>query len=276
MHDTLPTIERLQTHRSRLAADIAHAPPAGSQPLFIAGKRCGWIVPAATAALSANRLADHSGDTMHIGAGLAAHSAELAQLCDAIALALRDAGCLHGWRNEALDIYGMDTGEQTLGRIERTATRPLGLRTLAVHLNGWTPDGRIWLARRALTKNTDPGMWDTLVGGLASSGESLDLALLRESEEEAGLQAHELAQRTPLRTVTRIHHHLPEGYQVEDVLLSRCVLAEHVQPRNQDGEVMDIRALAPLEVMTMMEDGIVTQEACIVLLDDILQLAQAR
>ncbi|MGO3741570.1 DUF4743 domain-containing protein [Kerstersia sp.] len=270
----LPSLARLQSHAQRLHAGITQPPPAGAMPLYIAGQRCGWIVPAAMAALQTAGLAAEADGVWHIGMPLAPHSAALADVCDAVALALRDAGCLHGWRDEALDIYSVAPDSPPLGRIERTATRPLGLRTLAVHLNGWTPDGRIWLARRSLTKNTDPGMWDTLVGGLASSGESLDLALVRESAEEAGLTPDDLAGRTPLRTVTQIHHHLPEGYQVEDVLLSRCVLAEHVQPRNQDGEVMEIRAVAPLEIMDMLEAGLITQEAAIVLLDDMQQQAQ--
>lgn len=271
---TLPSLARLQDYAQRLHAGITQPPPAGAMPLHIAGQRCGWIVPAAMAALQPKGLAHAAGDTWHIGRELAPHSAALAEVCDAVAVTLRDAGCLHGWRNEVLDIYSLAPETPPLGRIERTATRPLGLRTLAVHLNGWTPDGRLWLARRSLTKNTDPGMWDTLVGGLASSGESLDLALVRESAEEAGLTPEDLAARTPLRTVVQIHHHLPEGFQVEDILISRCVLAEHVQPRNQDGEVMEIRALPPLEIMDMLEDGMFTQEAAIVLVDDMLQLAR--
>ena len=85
------------------------------------------------------------------------------------AILLRDANCLRGWRDELLDVVA---GEDKLGVMERTALRPFGLPTKAVHLNAWTPDGRLWVARRALSKSTDPGMWDTLVGGLAGSGET--------------------------------------------------------------------------------------------------------
>src|SRR3546814_2107063 len=61
-------------------------------------------------------------------------------------------------------------------------------------------------------------MWDTLVGGLAGSQEDLEQALLRECAEEAGLEPAPLANRTPLRTILRMHRRLPEGYQVEDLL----------------------------------------------------------
>ena len=144
-------------------------------------------------------------------------------------------------------------------------------RTKAVHLNAWTPDGRIWIARRALSKSTDPGMWDTLVGGLAGRGEDLDVALVRECGEEAGLDAPDLAQRSPLRTILRIHRRLPEGYQVEDVLTSTCVLAADARPANRDGEVMEIVAADVDTVVRRVADGEFTLEAALVILEDIMQ-----
>ena len=58
------------------------------------------------------------------------------------AILLRDANCLRGWRDELLDVVA---GEDKLGVMERTALRPFGLPTKAVHLNAWTPDGRLWV-----------------------------------------------------------------------------------------------------------------------------------
>src|SRR5690606_1323182 len=86
------------------------------------------------------------------------------------------------------------------GRVaDRAAMRPLGMLTQAVHLSAWAPDGRLWIARRALDKPNDPGLWDTLAGGLVAAGEDCETALLRESREEAGLQAVEIAAHGPLR-----------------------------------------------------------------------------
>src|SRR5690606_19993559 len=177
---------------------------------------------------------------------------------------LRDAGCVRGWRNELLDVYGEG---RRLGVIERAAVRPLGLLTKAVHLNAWSPDGRLWVAQRSLTKSTDPGLWDTLVGGLAGAGEDLDLSLLRESNEEAGLEPDHIKERSDLRIMLRMHRRLPEGYQVEDILVSDCVLAEHVQPRNLDGEVCAIRLLDLAEVCTFLEQDLFTLEAELVVLE---------
>ena len=151
--------------------------------------------------------------------------------------------------------------------------RPLGLLTKAVHLNGWSADGRLWLARRAPTKATDPGKWDTLVGGLAVAAEPLDTSLVRECHEEAGLTPYDLRGRSPLRVILRMHRRLPEGYQVEDVLVSDCVLEEGTVPQNQDGEVSEIRLATVEETFSMLEAGLFTDEAEACILDSLREQA---
>lgn len=206
-------------------------------------------------------------DALRIGAALPPGPA-LDGVLEQTAQLLRQANCLRGWRDELLDVLD---GDIALGVIERAAVRPLGLLTKAVHLNAWTPDGRIWIARRALSKSTDPGMWDTLVGGLAGSGEPLEKALVRECGEEAGLDAPDLTRRSPLRTILRIHRRLPEGYQVEDVLTSTCVLAADARPANRDGEVMEIAAADVDTVVRRVAEGEFTLEAALVIIEDIMQ-----
>jgi len=202
---------------------------------------------------------------VHIAAAWQPGLALNALLAD-VAIALREARCLKGWRNELLDI---SLHGQTIGVIERAAVRPLGLPTTAVHLNAWTPSGKLWIARRSLAKSTDPGMWDTLVGGLVSANEGPEEALMRECDEEAGLAPSELAERRAMRHVLRIHRRLPEGYQVEDILVSTCVLASGTQPLNRDGEVMEIAMASVNEVLAQIADGQFTLEAALVLLNDL-------
>ncbi len=56
-----------------------------------------------------------------------------------------------------------------------------------VHLHLFNSAGELFLQKRAMTKDTQPGKWDTSVGGHISPGESLDAALKREAEEELGI-----------------------------------------------------------------------------------------
>ena len=192
------------------------------------------------------------------------------QLAD-VAVALNEAGYVKAWRNELLDVLGEG---QHLGVIERGAVRPLGLLTQAVHLNAWTPDGRLWVQKRAAHKPTDPNMWDTLVGGLASANESLHVSLLRESEEEAGLLEGQLQALEPMRLISRMHRRLPEGYQVENVWVNDCVLEASTTPKNLDGEVSEIRAISLDEYYEMALSGLFTIEAEIVILDSIRRRMQ--
>ncbi len=259
-HALTPAINaRYQT----LAKRIQHLPPTGSRPLTVAGKVAGWITAKATSHLAGLPGIHIEDEAVHITAAAAQRKSLNAVMAE-LAVTLRDAGCLRTWRDELLDVVGEG---RRLAVIERAAVRPLGLLTKAVHLNAWTPDGKLWIARRALSKSTDPGMWDTLVGGLAGAGESLDVSLLRESNEEAGLIASDLEDRSPLRVILRMHRRLPEGYQVEDVLVSDCVLAESVTPRNLDGEVSEIRHVDIDELWAMVEAGDFTREAELVILE---------
>ena len=151
--------------------------------------------------------------------------------------------------------------------------RPLGLTTRAVHLSGWSQDGQLWVARRSLSKATDPGMWDTLVGGLVGNLEDPELALVREADEEAGLDTPDIVTRTPLRTIAHMRRRIPEGFQTEAVMTCECVFAPHVKPSNRDGEVMDIQLLDIETIYKMLQDEAFTLEASIVITEDLLQRA---
>lgn len=56
-----------------------------------------------------------------------------------------------------------------------------------VHLHIFDSSGRLYLQRRSIHKEIQPGKWDTAVGGHVDYGESIDEALLREVREELGI-----------------------------------------------------------------------------------------
>lgn len=58
-----------------------------------------------------------------------------------------------------------------------------------VHLHVFNSRGELFLQRRPLWKDIQPGMWDTSVGGHIDLGESVEAALRREAREELGITA---------------------------------------------------------------------------------------
>ena len=66
-----------------------------------------------------------------------------------------------------------------------------------VHLHIFDSKGRLYLQRRSMNKDIQPGKWDTAVGGHIDYGESVDEALCREVREELGI-----TQFTPIHNFT--------------------------------------------------------------------------
>lgn len=182
-----------------------------------------------------------------------------------LAAALRAAGLAHVWRDEQLAVT--DEAGRCLGTVERAVVRPLGITTFAVHLVGLSSDGRHWVQQRSLTKANDPGLWDTLMGGMIPASDSLAQALERETWEEAGLRLDQLAQ---LRHGGRVSVRRPTGepgagYVVEHIDWHRCVLADGVVPVNQDGEVAQFQLLDAAQVLARLERDEFTLEAALIL-----------
>ena len=134
-----------------------------------------------------------------------------------------------------------------------------------MHLNALAADGRLWVAQRALDKQIDPGLWDTLVGGMVPAGESELGALRREALEEASVDTDELALLTGGRL--RFARPVPEGYQVETIQVFDAVLPDNAQPRNQDGEVAAIELRSAEAVLDAIDRCEFTLEAALVTLD---------
>ena len=194
-------------------------------------------------------------------------SGDIAAGLQQLAQALRDAGLAGAWRDEALAVCNAQGVR--VGAIERGAVRALGIATRAVHLVGWAGDGRLWVQQRSLSKANDPGLWDTLMGGMVSAGDTLQSALVRETWEEAGLQ---LSQLQGLQHGGQVSICRPSidagrgcGYMVERIDWFEAVVPDRVQPVNQDGEVALFRPMTLDEAIDQLQQQAFTLEAALVL-----------
>ncbi len=57
-----------------------------------------------------------------------------------------------------------------------------------VHLHYYNSLGELFLQKRSMTKDIQPGKWDTSVGGHVALEESIETALFREAGEELGIK----------------------------------------------------------------------------------------
>ncbi len=69
-----------------------------------------------------------------------------------------------------------------------------------VHLHIVDNQGRIYLQKRSVNKDIQPGKWDTAVGGHVDYGEEIETALRREVREELGI-----TEFTPVHNFTYIY-----------------------------------------------------------------------
>lgn len=58
-----------------------------------------------------------------------------------------------------------------------------------VHLHVFNLQGELYLQKRPEWKDIQPGRWDTAVGGHVDLGENVEMALMREAQEELGVNA---------------------------------------------------------------------------------------
>lgn len=56
-----------------------------------------------------------------------------------------------------------------------------------IHLHIFNKEGELYLQKRSMTKDIQPGKWDTAVGGHIDYGETVEEALRREVREELGI-----------------------------------------------------------------------------------------
>lgn len=175
------------------------------------------------------------------------------------------------WRGEQLDVIAPHG--RAVARIERAAVRALGIATHAVHLVGRTQPGGWWVQQRAHDKSVDPGLWDTLMGGLIAAGETLAQTLARETMEEAGL---EIAALRDVRATDRItvRRPVPDGYMIEHIVVHEAVVPEGVVPVNRDGEVARFDLLDTRGLVERLAQDAFTLEAALILLG-VLERARA-
>lgn len=236
----------------------------------LAGDMIGQL-PVAHARALANKLQDCALSSTTLEWHAAALTAEeRSVLIEHAAQQLRDAGLIVGWRNEQYACYGewadspdVDLPQTELFRLERAAFRYFGLRSRAVHINGFRRDGHLWIGRRSEDKAIDPGQLDNLAAGGLPADESAECCAVRELWEEAGIESPLARAIRPSGLVTA-RRVVSEGLHHEDLMTFDLEVPEQVTPKNIDGEVSAFYCLPLQAVIDAIREQAFTGDAAVV------------
>lgn len=94
---------------------------------------------------------------------------------------------------ELLDV--VDRADRVTGTATRGEIHRLDLLHRSVHLLVLNAAGEVFLQKRSLAKDNNPGLWDSSVSGHVDAGETYDECVVREAREEIGLTLSRVPER---------------------------------------------------------------------------------
>lgn len=94
-----------------------------------------------------------------------------------------------------------------------------------IHLHVFNSKGELYLQKRPEWKDIQPGKWDTSVGGHVDLGESVEMALKREANEELGI--------TEFTPESMTHYVFESARERELVFVHRTVFDGEITPSNE-------------------------------------------
>jgi len=210
---------------------------------------------------------------------------------------------LQGWRDELFPVYDYDGrgGTEVVFSVERAASALFGVVTYGCHMtcyvrsrrkwsggdvDGWgEPEEReaeeeeeevmkVWVPRRARSKQTYGGMLDNTVAGGVATGETPLESLVREAHEEASLPEEMVREKArAVGTVTYFHIRDERAGGETGLLQPECQyvydmeLPEDVLPDPSDDEVEEFRLMSVQEVREGLAKGEFKPNCALVLLD---------
>jgi len=135
--------------------------------------------------------------------------------------------------------------DEVVDRQPRSVVHQQGLKHRAAHVLVFNSRGEVFLQKRSMKKDRQPGVWDSSTSGHVDSGEDYDASAVRELREEIGLNATE-----PLERLFKIN--ACEETDQEFVWVYRC---RHDGPFELNPDEIDEGGwFAPEKVTTWMTE----------------------
>jgi 8-oxo-dGTP pyrophosphatase MutT (NUDIX family) len=221
-------------------------------PLYVAGKKLGFLHPEITAALKTSSFvtAQDSGLVLK-GENFEDRTASLKKIL-ALLLEKKLAS------RERFELYAVAENftDEPLALADRALMPILGLQANGIHCNGYvrTKSGfKLWVARRSPTSFVEPNKLDHLVAGGQPHGLTLQKNLAKEAMEEANIPEELVKKAIPAGTVCYAR---TEGFGIrrDRLFLYDLELPADFKPKSNDGESGDFQLLEAGEVLRLMRN----------------------
>ncbi len=143
----------------------------------------------------------------------------------------------------------VDKNDRVLGTAARSEVHgnPALIHRVA-HVLVFNSRGALFLQKRAMNKDVQPGKWDTSVGGHVDSGEDYQQAAVREMQEELGIDS------TNIRFLYKYLH--ANDYESEYVSTFSCLWDGPV--KTNEAEIEEGRFWELGEIEENLETGLFT------------------
>lgn len=185
---------------------------------------------------------------------------------------------LKGWRNELYPVNKSQSAGNEVISIERSASPLFGVVTYGIHMTAYVKqqDGsiKIWVPRRAKSKQTYGGMLDNTVAGGLSTGEIPFECLVREAAEEASFSENLIRSNAKACGTVSYFYVRDERAGGESGLLQPEVeyvydleIGPNIVPKPADGEVEEFYLWTVREVQKALSEGQFKPNCAVVLLD---------
>jgi isopentenyl-diphosphate delta-isomerase type 1 len=146
---------------------------------------------------------------------------------------------------EIVDAQGNVTGTASRDEIHKDNT----LLHRVVHALIFNSEGLLLLQKRSMSKDLEPGKWDTSVGGHVNPGEDVNAALKREAEEELSVTDCEY---------TFLYRYIHSNDVESELVYSFTGIVNGDVNFNED-EISEVRFWEPEAILSVIDSGIFSQ-----------------
>jgi 8-oxo-dGTP pyrophosphatase MutT (NUDIX family) len=193
------------------------------------------------------------------------------QAVETVLKGLAADGAIRGWRDERYAVTASPEGA-VLMHLERAAVPAFGIWATGVHVNGYVRDGDdllMWVGRRSPGKHTAPNKLDQMVAGGRCALHSVFETVLKESEEEAGIDAQLAGRASPVGAITYCTE-CPEGLRRDILYVFDLDVPPDFVPENRDGEIAEFQLWPVQRVLQTVRDSDAFKFNCALVVIDFL------